>query len=88
MSSNLYDFTAAKIHDMKYSPLWQGTIITNAIHSQPDKKPKNPNKDEPEATYKLYATGDADLLRGRIYVSLPSDLVITDEIKRQYNILM
>lgn len=80
MSSNLYDFTAAKIHDMKYSPLWKGTIITDATHSIP-------HKSNPEATYKLYATGDADM-RGRIYVSLPSDLKITEEIKKQYNIWM
>ena len=37
-------------------------------------------------SYKLHATGDADL-NGRKYVALPASKVITPEVKRAYNIM-
>ena len=38
-------------------------------------------------TYKLYATGDADVSLGRIYISLPTTLKITNDIKKKYNLM-
>jgi hypothetical protein len=35
---------------------------------------------------KIYPTGDAGLASGRIYIALPASLVITDQIRQQYNI--
>ena len=40
-----------------------------------------------ENKYTLYATGDCDIRNGRQYVSLPSDLKITEAIKKKYNLM-
>ncbi len=37
--------------------------------------------------YKLYATGDSNISSGRIYIALPASEVITEEVKRKYNIM-
>jgi arsenate reductase-like glutaredoxin family protein len=34
----------------------------------------------------IYATGDI-LLSGRIYIALPSNVILTNEIKKKYNII-
>ena len=35
---------------------------------------------------KIYPTGDAGLMSGRIYIALPANIVLTSEIKNKYNI--
>ena len=45
------------------------------------------NKDSDNKRYTLYATGDCDISTGRQYISLPSNLKITEEIKRKYNLM-
>lgn len=67
-------FNQYKINEMNKTELWNGSII----------EPVNTNKD---CKYKLYSTGDATISKGRIYVSLPANLKITNEIKKKYNIM-
>ena len=69
---NYKTFSLDRVRDMNCQPLWQGTIHI-------------PNGSNPSVNYKLVATGDADV-RGRIYVALPSNLVIDDDIKRRYKL--
>ena len=35
---------------------------------------------------KIYPTGDAGLMSGRIYIALPANIMLTSEIKNKYNI--
>ena len=35
----------------------------------------------------LYPTGDATIQSGRIYVALPSNIKMTDETRKKYNII-
>jgi hypothetical protein len=35
---------------------------------------------------KLYPTGDAGIMSGRIYVALPANITVTPQIKTKYNI--
>lgn len=37
--------------------------------------------------YTLHATGDATLQSGRIYIALPSNVKLTEENKKKYNIM-
>lgn len=36
--------------------------------------------------YKLHATGDCSVSSGRIYLALPSNIKITEEIIKKYNL--
>lgn len=36
---------------------------------------------------KLYATGECTIRQGRIYVALPADQPLTEELKREHNIM-
>ena len=72
MSSRNY--TEQDIISMNASNTWR-----NSIHY-------DNSKSSGGSVYELHATGDADL-DGRKYVSLPKGTVITDEIKRKYNII-
>lgn len=73
------DFTAHEIRDMNLQYPWNGTIRNDNDTSY------NANKDAKE-TFKLHATGNVDL-NGRQYVYLPSSLKITDEIKKEHNLM-
>jgi hypothetical protein len=37
---------------------------------------------------KIYPTGSFNMSAGKLYVALPANLVITDTIKKQYNIFL
>jgi hypothetical protein len=45
-------------------------------------KAENPHK-----KYELHATGDATLQSGRIYVAVPTNVKLTDEVKKRLNIM-
>jgi hypothetical protein len=47
---------------------------------------KNIDKINNHEIVNIYATGDI-LLSGRIYIALPSNVVLTNEIKKKYNII-
>ena len=66
-------FTFGTLESMNYSYPQNGSI-TNT-------KSLDKNK-----MYELHATGDADL-NGRKYISLPADMIITDQVKRMYNLM-
>jgi hypothetical protein len=42
---------------------------------------------DPHKNYTLYATGEATLQSGRIYVALPSTIKMDNETKKRYNIM-
>jgi len=69
-------YTKERLDKINYSYPWNGSIINS-----------NESKSKENNTYKLYATGDANISQGRIYVSLPSNIKITDEIRRKYNLM-
>ena len=72
MSSRNY--TENDIASMNASNIWRNCIICDNSKSSHD------------SLYELHPTGNADL-DGRKYVSLPKGTVITEEIKRKYNII-
>lgn len=47
----------------------------------------NANIVSPSQNYKLYATGNCELSRGRIYVALPADKNLSQDDIRKYNII-
>ena len=63
-------------HDYKYGSGWI-KMNTNT----------NTNTNTNNDRFKLYATGDSSINTGRIYIALPASEVITEEIKRKYNIM-
>lgn len=84
-SARLNVFNQSSINDMNCSHIWNHTIRDDNQHNKYYKQQQI--RTQQDATFKLYATGDANM-SGRIYVSLPSDLKITEEIKKQYNLWM
>ena len=70
----MYSFSYDNILDMNITQLWKGTI-----------KMPNEYKNAGGQGYHLHATGDADM-RGRIYVAIPTNVILTDSIKKTYNI--
>ncbi len=72
VTSNNIMYSSASLSSMNYSRTWNHCITI------PEKSTQD--------TYKLHATGDADL-NGRKYVALPASMVITPEVKRAYNIM-
>lgn len=63
-------FSKAQLLEMNSGPLGRNWII---------------NIENIQDTAKIYPTGDASL-SGRIYVALPADLKLTEDIIRKYNI--
>ena len=59
-----------------YNPILAGQLSREEIETC---------SNDPNKKYKLHATGEADM-NGRVYIALPSDLVITDQVRKQYNI--
>lgn len=45
------------------------------------------NNDKLKLKLKLWATGDATLSSGRIYIALPADKILTPQEKLKYNII-
>ena len=84
------DFTNSKKTDFTYSKTsldrmncsypWNGSIK----HSELKPKFNNSNNSN---LYKLHATGDCNISNGRVYISLPADLKINDDVKKKYNLM-
>jgi len=69
-------YTKSQLMIMNTSnPLWIGAIL-------------NIEKLNDTQLARIYPTYNAGMRCGRLYVALPSDLVITHEIKEKYNIWM
>lgn len=73
-----HSYTKRQISEMNCNSLWNGHII----NAEPLYSPNNDNAD---TKYKLYSTGYADM-GGRKYVALPENLIITEQVKRRYNL--
>jgi len=75
-------YSKSQLYDMnlnyKYGPGWI-KINQNAN--------SNINTNISKDNYKLYATGDSNISSGRIYIALPASEIITEELKRKYNIM-
>tara|TARA_Y100000389_G_scaffold188032_1_gene210065 strand:+ start:5005 stop:5259 length:255 start_codon:yes stop_codon:yes gene_type:complete len=83
--NNEYQFSGNEIYNMNCKYPWNGSIKSyDSYKNQSTYSLRNQNK--PNA-YKLHATGHCDATNGRTYIYLPSDLVITSEIKKKYNLL-
>ena len=68
--------TGARIYEMNKSYPWCG-CIENAYSIKDSQK-----------LYKLYTTGGCDIGSGRIYVALPSDLEITEDVIKKHNLMI
>lgn len=69
-------YTNTQLTSMNYGNTWRNCIVA-------DDTPPEKNK---TGLYELYATGDCDL-DGRKYVSLPAGTVLTEELRKKYNIM-
>ena len=64
---------SSEIRNLGNRSEWQGKLKVENTNAKKDTK------------YVLHSTGDADL-NGRTYVALPVGTVLTDDVKRKYNI--
>jgi hypothetical protein len=64
-------YCAAELHQKNARFPWINTSLVSPASS----------------AYTLHATGDATLQSGRIYVALPSNVKLTEETKKKYNIM-
>lgn len=76
------EFSSEFIYYLNNKYPWNGSI--NMPHL---KEKKNYNYKNDNNKYQLHATGYCDITNGRTYVSLPSNLKITNEVRRQYNLI-
>lgn len=74
--------TGAQIHAINLHYPWSGSIRNSASSSTWNVR------NETKKIYRLYPTGDADATNGRRYVYLPYDMVITDAVKKEYNLML
>lgn len=73
-------YSSSSLQQMNCSYPWNGFIIDNS-QSYFSKASKNPN-----TSWELHATGDADL-NGRKYVKIPVGTKITDQMKKDLNLM-
>ena len=81
---NNYRFSGNQIYNMNSRYPWNGSIKSSDSTNMTTYNLRNENKAN---AYKLHATGDCDITNGRTYIYLPSDLKITNEIKKIYNLI-
>ena len=67
-------YTTSQLNSMRYNNIWRNCIYIPTQYQ---------NKFD---YWQLLATGDATL-DGRIYVAIPTDILVTQEIKTKYNIM-
>ena len=67
-------FNMYEILKMNNNHIWNGSII-------------NTDELKENIQYKIYSTGEIDLIKGRIYVCIPAKTIIDDKIKTFYNLL-
>lgn len=67
-------YTTSQLNSMRYNNIWRNCIYIPTQYQ---------NKFH---YWQLLATGDATL-DGRIYVAIPTDILVTQEIKTKYNIM-
>lgn len=67
-------YTIQTLNSMNYKYPWNGTISIDN------------NNNNNSKCMSLYATGECDS-NGRIYVALPSNMIITNHIKKKYNLM-
>jgi|TARA_Y100000992_G_C21273375_1_gene498350 hypothetical protein len=67
-------YTVQTLNSMNSKFPWSGTI-------------SNIENNKNNKSLCLYATGDCDL-NGRIYIALPSNTLITSDIKKKYNLML
>ena len=76
-NDKLFTYDKNNLNNMMCSKTWYNSIIKT------DDFPCNNN-----TKYKLHATGDMDLISGRKYIALPSDVNVNDPyIKTKYNLM-
>lgn len=71
--SNEPSYSGSSVYFMNTNDVWSYSI-------------QNASQLDSKQSYRLHATGYADL-SGRKYVALPKNMVLTPEIKKQYNLL-
>ena len=76
-NNNIPTFYKNELSKMNCNYPWTGSIklFDDKSYNQQDKP------------YSLHATGYADAFNGRQYLALPANLKITEDIKKQYNLL-
>ena len=74
-NNNIPTFYKNELSKMNCNYPWTGSIKF-------DEKSHND-----DTLYELHATGFADISTGRQYIALPANLKITEDIKKQYNLL-
>ena len=79
MSNNDYrQYSSTSLHQMNCSYPWNGTINESNYFSKASQ--------DPNTMWELHATGDADL-DGRKYVKIPSGTKITEQMKKDLNLM-
>ena len=73
-------YSSSRLQQMNWSYPWNGSIIDNS-QSYFSKASRDSN-----TRWELHATGDADL-NGRKYVKIPAGTKITDQMKKDLNLL-
>ena len=71
-------YSTNELHRMNYNSKYGSNWIIK------DDKLTNQNQ---KNEFKLYATGDATISSGRIFIALPSDTIIDAKIKQKYNLI-
>ena len=73
--SSYKTFSLNQIRNMNNEQPWNGSIkiLPNSKH---------------DCGYKLVATGDATTQQGRIYIAIPANMVITENMKSEMNLLI
>ena len=72
-------FTKSELAEMNSSHPWAGAIIQS-------EEVENCNDDE--AKFKLHATGSCGISCGRIYIALPENMKLTEDVKSKYNLML
>lgn len=77
-------YNSNEIKELNKAETWRSSLDTRCV-----KNDRQNDKDKKKGTsYVLHATGHCDMMNGRKYIALPSDLDVKDkDIRTKYNLL-
>lgn len=80
---NEIKYNINQIKELNKTKTWRSSLDTTYVENN-----RQNDEDKKQSSYVLHATGEFDMMNGRKYIALPSELNVKNKyVKTKYNLL-